>query len=44
MMKAHGSLWAVAGSVITYFVDQYGVVLSGESTLLGVYAGYRLAS
>jgi hypothetical protein len=44
MMKAHGSLWEIAGSVITYFVDQYGFVLSGESTLLGVYAGYRLAS
>jgi hypothetical protein len=44
MMKAHGSLWENAGSVITYFVDQYGFVLSAESTLLGVYVGYRLAS
>jgi hypothetical protein len=44
MMKTHGNLWEIAGSVITYFVDQYGLVLSGESTLLGVYAGYRLAS
>jgi hypothetical protein len=43
MMKAHGNVWEIAGSVITYFVDQYGLVLSGESTLLGVYAGYRLA-
>jgi hypothetical protein len=42
--KTQSNLWAVGGSVIEYFVDQYGYVLSSESTLLGVYAGYRLAS
>lgn len=44
MMKARGNVWEIAGSVVKYFIDQYGLVLSGESTLLGVYAGYRLAS
>jgi hypothetical protein len=44
MMKTQGNVWEIAWNVIKYLVDQYGWVLSGESTLLGVYAGYRLAT
>jgi hypothetical protein len=44
MMKTQGNVWEIAWSVIKYLVDQYGWVLSGESTLLGVYAGYRWAT
>lgn len=44
MAKPRDSFWEIPASIIEYFVDQYGWALSAESTLLGAYAGYRLAS
>jgi hypothetical protein len=42
--KPRDSFWEIPARIIEYFVNQYGWALSAESTLLGSYAGYRLAS